>query len=113
MIERVFQKKTCCTTLSCVQVHREWMLTTASSSGTSVLRQLPWTRRRASCSRQDGWPLLYIAHVQQCFSSPIILQVAAEAFAVSSLTLEASPGWAGATGTYVGCMFTDYGAQCP
>ena len=51
-------------------------------------------------------------HVRQCHGSPLIVQAAAEAFAVSKGTLEASAGWAGATGTYVGCMFTDYGAQC-
>ena len=49
--------------------------------------------------------------MRQCHGSPHIVQAAAEAFAVSSLTLDAI-GWAVATGTYVGCMFTDYGARC-
>lgn len=35
-----------------VSLRRGWMLMIAHTSGTSVRRQLPWTRRRASCSRQ-------------------------------------------------------------
>ena len=53
-----------------------------------------------------------IAHVRQCHGSPHIVQASAEAFTVSNVTLDAITGWAGATGTYVGCMFTDYGARC-
>ena len=67
-------------------------------------------------NRLTAWPMLSLKYPwngsawkpHKTYQNSSTLQITMEALAGASFALNVMPDWAAHTGTYVGCMFTDY-----